>query len=656
MAEKMTRRGFLGVSAALGAGLAASGGGIARAQAKGRVIILGFDGVEPSVVDTMIAAGELKNLEKLSKLGGYQRLRSVIPPQSPTAWCSFATCKNPGGHGIFDFLRRDPGKYMPGVGLGNARHAELAADGSVSKPASFNTYRKGDTFWSVADKQGARCKVLNMPFCYPPDAMQKGVMLSGLGVPDIRGTESYFFSLSDKFTSEQIDESLAGGMRLPLQFSGDSATVNIPGPRDMRQKNKYFEVPMKITADRTKHQVIIDIQGKSITLGENAWSDWIEWSFEMSPQYSAKAISRIYMFEVGAEVRFYMTCLQFNPKDPYMPISSPKEYSAELADRYGLYKTIGWNYDTHALRQEVITEDVFMEDVRKTMAWHETLALEEIDRDNWDVLITMWMATDRVAHMFWRYRDPKHPMHDAEGAKKFGRALEETYAKMDDIVGKVLGKLRENDLLIIMSDHGFNTYRRGFNVNTWLVREGYLTVTGQTDPATAVNEKPFLMGYDWAKTKVYGLGLGSLYINLKGREGQGIVDPKDVPALSQEIRQKLMQVKDPETGEKIIKNVYTREVYSGECMADAPDLELGYVVGYQSTKDAAKGAAPKDLFVPNMDKWSGDHVATDVDLAPGILFSNRKLAEDPAILDLGVTTLKYIGKTVPEDYEGKSLL
>ena len=257
--------------------------------------------------------------------------------------------------------------------------------------------------------------------------------------------------------------------------------------------------------------------------------------------------------------------------------------------------------------------------------------------------------------MFWRFRDPQHPLYTAEGAEKYGQALESTYEKADEIVGKVMSKLQENDLLIVLSDHGFHSFRKGFNVNTWLVREGYLAVTGQSDPKTSYNDQGFLLGYDWARTQAYGLGLGSVYLNLKDRESQGTVAPEDAPALRAEIREKLLQVTDPETGAKIFKDVHTVDVYHGASVANAPDLELGYVAGYQSTKSAAKGAAPRDLFEPNVDKWSGDHVATDVSIAPGMLFSNAALAVEPAIVDLGVTALNYLGVPVPDDFEGKAL-
>jgi len=131
-----------------------------------------------------------------------------------------------------------------------------------------------------------------------------------------------------------------------------------------------------------------------------------------------------------------------------------RTFREKLADEHGLYKTIGWTYDTHALRKDALSEDAFMEDVRQTMAWHETITLEQLEHDDFDLLIAAWTATDRVAHMFWRFLDPKHPMYDAEKAKKYGDAVAETYRAMDAIVGKAAAKLGPDDLFIVLSDHG----------------------------------------------------------------------------------------------------------------------------------------------------------------------------------------------------------
>lgn len=626
---------------------------------KGRVIILGFDGVEPSIVESMIAAGELPNLAKLKETGTFKPLSTANPPQSPTAWSSFTTCKSPGNHGVYDFLRRTAANYLPGVGFGSAQQAVLSADGSLQQPAQFESIRKGDSFWLTADRQGARCKLLVVPFAYPAEDLSQGCMLCGLGVPDLRGTTSTFYSFSDQYSKE---ESVSGGIQFPLIFNGGAAKVTVPGARNplVRRSSEpgaYTQAELTFTVDRDAHAVEITLPSETVTVKEGEWTKWVEWTFEVTPKFTVKAISRFYVLQAGEHVKIYMACLQFDPRNPYMRMSTPASYSGEVADRFGLYKTIGWIYDTHALRQDALLEDTFLEDTEQTMAFREKVALDELDRGEFDMLIAAWTATDRVAHLFWRFRDPKHPLYTEEGAKKYGRAVEDTYVRMDQIVGKVVERMQENDLLMVMSDHGFHSFRTGFNVNTWLIRNGYLAVKGQTDAATAVNDQAYLQGYDWAKSKAYSLGLGSIFLNLKGREGQGTVDPGDADAIIEEIRQKLLTVTDPDTKEKVFSAIYTRAEYKGVASDDAPDIQLGYAEGYQSTKDTVKGSAPAGLFEPNTDKWSGEHASSDVALTPGIFFSNRNIGETaPHIVDLGVTALRYLGADVPEDFEGKNLL
>jgi predicted AlkP superfamily phosphohydrolase/phosphomutase len=626
---------------------------------KGRVIILGFDGVEPKIVESMMAAGELPNLSRVKDAGTFRPLSTANPPQSPTAWSSFTTCKYPGNHGVYDFLRRDPATYIPGVGFGTAKHATLDAGGSVVEPARFDSIRQGDSFWLAADRQGARCKLLVVPFAFPAEDLAQGCMLCGLGVPDLRGTTSTYYAFSDEFTKE---ESVSGGIQFPLEFQGDTAAVTVPGARNPQvqrtsQPGAYTEAEIAFTVDRNARSVEIKLPTETVTVNEGQWTKWIEWTFEVSPKFAVRAISRFYVLEAGDHVRLYMACLQYHPNDPYIPMSAPATYAGEVADRHGLYKTIGWIYDTHALRQDALLEDTFLEDVEQTMAFREKVALDELDRGEFDMLVAAWTATDRVAHLFWRFRDPKHPLYTEAGATKYGRAVENTYIRMDQIVGKVMERLQKDDLLMIMSDHGFHSFRTGFNVNTWLIRNGYLAVKGQADAATAVNNEAYLQGYDWQNAKAYSLGLGSIFLNLKGRERDGTVDPAEADALIEEIRQKLLDVTDPDTGEKVFSAIYTRDEYKGVASADAPDIQLGYAEGYQSTKDTVKGSAPELLFEPNTDKWSGEHASSDVRLTPGIFFSNQSIGDrDPHIVDLGVTALNYLGAQVPDDFEGKNLL
>lgn len=622
--------------------------------AERRVIILGFDGVDPGIVSEMMESGELPNLSELKGRGTFLPLGSSNPPQSPTAWSSFATCKHPGNHGIYDFLVRNPKTYLPMVGFGDVQGITLNNDGSYKDPPEFKNSRKGRTFWKVASNAGVRAKILSVPFAFPADTLEDGCMLSGLGVPDLRGASSVFMLMTDEVTEVK---QLSGGYKVPLRFDGGVARVEIEGLRIPDSKPRRFAtVPIDIRANRSEKKVSIELLDKTIELAEGDWSPWVDWTFDVSSKEKAFAISRFHVLEAGEQIRLYMTCLQYDPRKQYIQMTEPRSYGQDLFDRYGFFKTIGWIYDTHALRQDALTEELFLEDVDKTMTWRETLTLDEMDAGRFELLVSAWTGTDRVSHMFWHHRDEKHPMFTQEGHTKYGQAVEDTYRKMDATVGKVMGRLAEDDLLMVMSDHGFHSYRKGFNVNTWLIRNGYLAVVGQNDPATAHNPKPYLQGYDWAKTQAYSIGLGSIFLNIKGREGKGVVGELEAVALIGEIRTKLLAVTDPDTGDKIFSEIYTRDFYAGRATVDAPDLQLGYAEGYQTAKPSASGAAAKELFEINDDKWSGDHAASDMATSHGIFFSNLPIRkQNPHLVDIGVTALTFLGKPIPSDFEGEDL-
>jgi predicted AlkP superfamily phosphohydrolase/phosphomutase len=626
---------------------------MALSEPRGRVIILGFDGVDPKLAQAMMDAGELPNLAKLRDMGQFEPLLSTIPPQSPTAWSSFLTCRNPINHGIFDFVRRNAQTYIPGLGFGGMEQPKLNPDGSLAQAPQYVSHRKGTSFWKVASDHGRKVKALVVPFAYPADDLcDECSQLCGLDVPDIRGTQSTYFAMSEAFSQE---EPVAGGVRLPLVFQDNKAEVKVPGIAIPGKRGEYARVPVLIQVDRTAKRLDIEVQGQKVSLGENEWSPWLEWTFELSPKYSVRAISRFHLLSAGDVVRLYMTCLQMHPKAPMLRISSPYQYSAELADRFGLYKTIGWEFDTKALQQGDMTEEMFLQDVEQTFAWTQHLSLYELDQGPVDLFISATTATDRVSHMFWAYRDPKHPLYTEEMAKKYGRAVENIYIKMDGFVGEVMKRLQPNDLFIVMSDHGFHSFRTEFSVNTWLIRNGYLAVKGRTDAATAYTDEKFLQGFDWSRTRAYALGQGMIFLNRKGREGQGIVTPEEVPALLSELKEKLLAVRDPETGERVINAVYVNERPTGECAEHAPDIQLGYAEGYQTAKASASGAAPKEVFAPNTNKWSGEHASSDAEGTSGIFFCNQKLKTSPRILDLGVTALQYLDVPVPADMEGRSL-
>ena len=615
----MTRRGFL-----LRASSAITAGGlfwIGRSHAeagKGRVVILGFDGAEPTLTRSLLERGELPALARLAEKGTAGVTRTTAPPQSPVAWTSFGTCKNPGGHNIFDFIRRDPANGvgpLPMVGTGRLIPPKIADDGSIRSAARGENFRRGIPFWSVADQQGLRIKLFNLPYVYPPDPMQHGKMLSGLGVPDLRGTNSTYFLVAEDLAREV--ESVSGGrrIRLTLDGSGEGGFI-LPGPRDSRKKINdaaaYLTVSPQIRVDRNARRGQITCDGKTVDLVEGQWSDWLPLTFRYADRAAVAGIIRFFPIALGAPVRIYGTCVQFHPADPYTPLTTPPEFSRELTARYGLFKTIGWDLDTHALRQDDLPEDAFLEDSRRTMAWREQMTLDELNRDDWDVLVSVWTDTDRVAHMFWRFMDPKHPLYREDVPEPWRNALADTLRRMDAIVGKVMEHLRPDDILIVMSDHGFGTWRTAFDVNAWLREQGWLAVS---DPVRA--SEGFLQGIDWSRTRAYALGLSSVYLNLAGRESQGIVSTADAARLRTELRDLLLALRTPEGG-PLFQEITPRDAFHGEAMDAAPDLVLGYAAGYQNSKNCARGAVGDTLFEPNRDKWSGEHAASAPSELPGI--------------------------------------
>ena len=165
----------------------------------------------------------------------------------------------------------------------------------------------------------------------------------------------------------------------------------------------------------------------------------------------------------------------------------------------------------------------------------------------------------------------------------------------------------------------------------------------------------YFKGVDWSRTRAYTLGLGGLYLNLKGREAQGVVNPgAEAEALKQEIIDKLKNLQDTERGATGIRTVYaTNALYRGPYLAEAPDLIVGYNEGYRTSWDAAVGKVTADVFEDNCKAWSGDH-SVDPELVPGVLFSNRKIeAQDPGIEDMAPTVLQLFGVARPGWMEGR---
>jgi len=610
-----------------------------------RVVVLGFDGVDPDWAERWMDQGKLPNLRRLAKSGTYRPLRSTNPPQSPVAWTTFATGTLPERHGIFDFIRRDPSTYRPFVGTTEVETPRVG-------PPRARNLRRGEPFWKKLSDSGVRVALLNVPYSFPPDPVGDGRMLSGLGVPDLRNTNSTFAYYAEDLTPERLAKQPGGGVLVKLGVVDGVADARIEGPevpgeRPMRR----MSVPLRV--HRTAQAVSLKIAGLTVQAQKGTPTDWIELTFEEGGR-RVQGIVRFLVLET-TPLRLFMSPVNIHPRAPWLPITSPPGFSAELAEEFGLFKTVGWDHDTSALNAEVIGEAEFLADVQHTEAMRERMLLSTLEKADWDVLVAVSTATDRVAHMFVRLTEPEHPRYDAALAARFGRAIEEAYVHMDQVVGRVLEKLRPSDLLVVMSDHGFHSYRRGLHVNSWLRHEGLLALR----PDAARPPREFLLDVDWARTKAYALGTGQIYLNVAGREDQGIVARgAEYDALSRRIREGLQALTDPGAGgARAIRRVYTRaEAFPNSEDVSAPDLQVAFAEGYRTSWETILGGMPDgDLFAPNDRKWSGDHAASDVDDTDGIVFSSRPFTADrPGIIDIAPTLLGLYGIRPPPTYTGRS--
>lgn len=630
-----------------------------------QVVVLGFDGADPNLLSKWIAAGRLPNLARLTQDGAFRSLGTTNPPESPVAWASFATGLNPGGTAIFDFLKRDPQTYLPELALVSREKPKFLLGLIPLKPPKVTNERRGAPFYKVVADAGYKTTVIRMPLEFPPTPLPGGKLWSGLSVPDIRATWGTFFYFGSDLTTWDVGDTEFGGKLVRLELIGNQASTAIEGPVDPTAKTyQRLSVPVEFKTSAEGNAVTIRLAGRTETLAERHWSDWFRVAFRITPFLSVRATCRFYVLQVFPDLRLYMSPLNMDPESPPMPISYPPSYAGELAKKHGLVKTLGWWHDTWALNEEKIDEGVFLEDLFRTMETQSKITLDELKNDPPSLLVSIFTSTDSVSHMFYRLIDPEHPRYDPELAKEYGDAILQVYQRMDKVVGEVAAAMKPQGTLLIVSDHGFHTWRRGFNTNTWLVQNGYMALKNPGAEEKTYNleqlfgQGSFFPNVDWSRTKAYALGLGQIYLNLRGREKAGILEPgPQTDKLLEEIRQKLKAFQDPDTRQPVIQNVYfAREIFHGAYMAEAPDLQVDFRDGYRTSWQTSLGAIPSGIVVANMKKWSGDHCASDPSDTAGILLSNRRvLTARPSIMDIAPTVLKLFEVAPPAQLDGQAL-
>jgi predicted AlkP superfamily phosphohydrolase/phosphomutase len=662
----MSRRQFLKAGAAASAALGLAGRSFVprvfgKARATKKVIILGMDGLDHGLVSRWIEAGKLPTFERLLREGGdFRPLGTSIPPQSPVAWSNFIAGTDPGGHGIFDFIHRNPqaeniNDFLVFSAAESAAAKHTLRLGKTILPLSggqVRNLRGGRAFWQVLEEHDIPATVLRIPSNYPP-VRSKQRTLSGMNTPDIKG----YYGLFNYYTNEpkQITEETGGGGRVhDVYVVGNRVEGTLPGPSNsFREGSPETEVDFKVFIDPVNPVAKVVIQDQEFILKEGEWSGWKRIRFSLFPTQSVTGICLFHLKEVRPKFKLYVSPIHIDPGNPALPISTPDSYCRELERRFGPFFTKGLPADTAALDNDVLDEEEFL--YEDDLVLRESLNLLDFELGRFDdgLFFFYFSSTDQRQHMFWRLTDPDHPAYDGKLASRFGGEIEKIYLEMDRVLDRVLRKVDRETVLLIMSDHGFNPFRRGFNLNTWLMQNGYHRLAKPwRQEETALFENT-----DWTKTLAYGAGLNGLYINEKGRERNGTVAPgPDKDNLAREIARKLEALTDAKTGQRVILHAYpAAEVYHGPYVAKAPDIVLGFNRGYRIWAKSSLGSFPKEILEDNTKKWSGDHM-TAPDVIPGVVFANRPIrAGSPVLYDLTATVLDLFGVDKLKDMLGTSI-
>jgi predicted AlkP superfamily phosphohydrolase/phosphomutase len=623
---------------------------LARARAK-RIVVLGLDGMEPTLAEKYMAEGKMPNLSRLKRQGTYRRLGTTAPPLSPVAWSTFLTGCNPGKHNIFDFLTRNTRTYLPALSSVSihdpARVWKIGKHRIPLGKPDIRLLRKGKPFWNVLGEHGIFSNIIRVPITFPPEKF-RGVLLSAMCVPDLRGSQGTFSYYS---TRAQGDGEHIGGEQIRVERIGDTIRSHLLGPESgLGENGGPTQCPFEVTINGAD-SATLKVCGETINLTKGEYTPWVKVKFKAGPGVKVSGICEFVLISTEPEFELYVTPIQIDPDKPAMPISHPSVYATYLSKMQGPYATLGLAEDTWGLNAEILGDDAFLHQCLEADTEREKMFFDALEKVRRGLCVCVFDGTDRIQHMFWRYIDPEHPAHKGQAKKQHRGAIEELYERMDDLVGRTMDECDDDDtVLMVISDHGFKSFRRGIDLNVWLEQNGYLKL--KLDG----RGRKYLTGVDWSQTKAYCLGLAGIWLNIKGREGQGIVEPADADKLRDELCEKLTGVRDEERSELAINRAFnTRRIYRGPYKAEGPDIILGYNVGYRVSWEAAVGQPTDKLFHDNTKAWSGDH-CIDPSLVPGVLFSNRKIKDTkPRLMDISATVLNMFGVEVPAVMDGRPL-
>lgn len=622
-----------------------------------RVVILGLDGMDPGIATRFMQQGRLPNFQKLAHKGVFRPLDTTVPSMSPVAWSTFATGVDASHHCIYDFLTRDPCTYAPMLSSTEIKSASKVVNIGryvvpLGKPR-IKLKQKSQHFWKLLGEKNIFSVIQRVPITFPPVPFKNGMLLSGMCVPDLRGSQGTFSFFSTETSGGAAK--FTGGEQTILRRKGNVMRSRIVGPdHSLLKSGGRMTLPFTLTVE-SDTTATFTLDGEApLTLKVGEYSGWVDLTFNAGLGVKVRGIAKLYLMSVEPHVNLYMTPIHIDPENPAMPISHPEVYAIYLAKKQGKFATLGLAEDTWSLNNRVTNEKMFFEQAMDIYRERERMFLDAVAETKKGLVTTVFDTTDRVQHMFYRYLDPTHPANEGKDTEVWQDAIGKVYETVDGLLGKVWDQVEDpNTLFMVISDHGFTNFRRGVNINSWLRDKGYLVLK---DPE-ATSSGEFFEGVDWSRTQAFALGLTGIFINRKGREKSGIVaEGAEYRALVQKLARELSELVDPQTGERCVRRVsVSPQFFRGPYRFDAPDLIVGWDGGYRNSWECAVGQVTPEVFCDNTKSWSGDH-CVDPAIVPGVFFCNHPIAKEaPRLIDIPASVLKSFGLEVPRYMQGEMI-
>jgi hypothetical protein len=560
-----------------------------------KVIVIGVDGMDPAFVERHWA--DLPNLARLRDRGSYSHLATTDPPQSPVAWSTFITGLDPGEHGIFDFVHRDPVTFEPYLSTDKTVDPRFHIPlGPYDLPLSRSrvvSLRKGRAFWEYLSDKGIPVTIVRIPANYPPS--KAGHEIAGMGTPDLRGTQGTFTYFTDD--TAEMSRDVSGGLIRRVSPNGTHVEMDIEGPPDtLRRDRAYASAHLIADVDPERPYVRLQAGEETAIVREGEWSEWMTAEFALVPHVvSVRGMFRVFAKQLHPRFELYVSPVNVDPDAPSLPISTPASYVRGI----GKFTTLGIGEDTSALRQGVFDLPEFLGQSRLVLDDERRLLDDSLRRFTTGFLFFYFSAIDQNSHVLWG-------KHEAE--------LLGVYREVDESIGEVIRREPDAELMV-MSDHGFAAFDRAFNLNTFLASRGF-------------------------RAKAYAIGLNGLYLRDQ--------------AAGAEIAQQLLDFRDPANGRSVIESV-TRTQPSAENRGIAPDFIVGYSAGYRASWETALGEAPGGVLEDNNDAWIADH-CIDPREVPAVLFTTvKRRAGEPKLKDLPVSLLAEFGVARPAQMAGRTV-